>query len=247
MKDVLTWTFTNENLDAITSGLDLNSSDRVLAVGGSGDQALAILEYADSVHLTDTNPAQIEYILRRIEKLNRGDFEGFLEAPAPEGFIRGKMTKEIAEKELKRRNDYFFTGRLERIASRLDKLEVECANVVYVAARNKDFSKIYLSNIIGYEKNQFKRGPNVLDMSSQNLPKDGLIYSAVHGQMQHALTYFVLPEDLPREGFKILQYLTQLSRQLPKGLELDRELTRKAAEIEFEGARWLPGVYRKAG
>lgn len=37
---------TNENLAAIVNGLNINENDTVVAVLGSGDQALALLEKA---------------------------------------------------------------------------------------------------------------------------------------------------------------------------------------------------------
>ena len=243
---VLVWKYTNENLAAITLGLDLNSSDRVLAVGGSGDQALAILEYANSVKLVDNNPLQIDYALERIEKLRKGDFESFLETRLPSGFISGKLTQEIADKEIERRNKYFFTGRLENIASRLDRLDIECADIVETAIKENDFTKIYLSNVIGFKEKHLKQGINVLDFSSKNLPKEGLVYSAVHGQMQYTLLSLMLPKEVAGDEVKIAEYLINCSR-LPKKLKLDRKLTKKAFEIEFEGGRWLPGVYRKTG
>ena len=59
----------NENPAAIIAGLDVHSEDHVLTVGGSGDQAFALLERAGAVIVTDNNPAQIAFIRQRASSL----------------------------------------------------------------------------------------------------------------------------------------------------------------------------------
>ena len=68
---------TNENLDAIVLGMDVNSNDRILAMGGSGDQAFALLEKAGSVTVVDRNSAQIWYIKQRAELIRQKAYEFF--------------------------------------------------------------------------------------------------------------------------------------------------------------------------
>ena len=48
-----TFARTNEDLPSIVRGMDVNPSDYILAVGGSGDQAFALLEYAKKVKTVD--------------------------------------------------------------------------------------------------------------------------------------------------------------------------------------------------
>ena len=123
----MNYSFTNEALDAILSGLNINENDVVLAVGGSGDQGFAMLEYAKQVKLCD---------------INHGGF-GLLD-----GAYFGFQKPERAKLELGRRNIYLKEdGRLGKIRGRLDNLIVEPCDIFEAAFRGYGYTKLYLSNV----------------------------------------------------------------------------------------------------
>jgi len=100
---------TNESLNAIVAGMVPEEGDRIAAVGGSGDQAFALLEYADLVRIGDRSEKQIDFIKARVEALRRGDVSTFL------GF-KHLLYNSDCEGYIKSRNRYFVqSGRLERI------------------------------------------------------------------------------------------------------------------------------------
>ena len=141
----LEYAVTNENLNSIVSGLDLDRSDAVLAVGGCGDPAFALLEKAARVRVMDRIPAQIRYISMRAERLKRRDFDGFLRV---ERFGRGDYQGEAS---LKKRNQYFRHGnRLTRIMENLDSLEILEGDIF--EHDYNGFSKIFLSNAFGFAR-----------------------------------------------------------------------------------------------
>ena len=69
---------TNENLPCIIRGLDVQPNDYILAVGGSGDQALALLEYAERVLAVDIETRQVTHMKNQIDALSLGDYEVFI-------------------------------------------------------------------------------------------------------------------------------------------------------------------------
>ena len=60
---------TNEDLTAIVKGLDVNPADYILAVGGSGDQAFALLENAKRVLAVDAEDQQVCHMRQLMEHL----------------------------------------------------------------------------------------------------------------------------------------------------------------------------------
>jgi len=58
MDNYVNYRTTNESLDAIVLALQPNKNDKILAVGGSGDQAFSLLEKAGEVCCVDNNEVQ---------------------------------------------------------------------------------------------------------------------------------------------------------------------------------------------
>ncbi|MCK4669994.1 MAG: hypothetical protein KAT43_02230 [Nanoarchaeota archaeon] len=182
--DALGCTCTNENLGAIILGLDLKPDDNVLAVGGCGDQAFAILEYASEVKAVDFHPAQVDFIKKRIAMLELGDMQRFLMNPklkADAEFSMGSTMRKDEEINTGRRHAYFtYEGRFNKIRKKLSHLEVEEADILEVAVNEKGFTKVYLSNAISYNPSRFVNPTLVLSEIAANLPVGGLIYVADH-------------------------------------------------------------------
>ncbi|MFA5887977.1 MAG: hypothetical protein WC852_04680 [Candidatus Nanoarchaeia archaeon] len=165
--------YTNESLDAVVKGLDVQSSDDIIGVLGSGDQAFAMIEYANSVLAVDNNKVQVAYAQERKAMLREGNIERFLHPeclPEITGKYKGHMDSIV---------DYFSQpGRLERIRQKLDLLEIKKTANVLDKMKEGRFSKAYLSNIIGF--NGFMIKPNAqkafVKELANRLRMPGLIY-----------------------------------------------------------------------
>ncbi|MFA5887971.1 MAG: hypothetical protein WC852_04650 [Candidatus Nanoarchaeia archaeon] len=164
----LGYTCTNESLDAIIYGMQLSRGDSILAVLGSGDQAFAMIEYANSVLAVDNNPAQVKFALERKALLEAGNFYGFLE------HLAGTGTKDyLMEIHKLDRDAYFTPERMESIRRNLDKLEIWEGDIFRQEGK---FSRIYLSNVLRYtKKGKAKRGIRKL---AGTLEKKGVLYIA---------------------------------------------------------------------
>ena len=216
------YTFTNENLAAIMEGLDVTEGDRILAVGGSGDQAFAMLEVADRVGVIDTNPTQLEFIYRRAVLLAANDYDGFLRS-TEEGMcddvfdwshIGGRPNEE-----------YFLEPeRLRRIRSKLNRLEfLKPRNIMGLGPIIQGYNKVYLSNA-----NIAQKGYKWLRLGaiSAELPMWGLMYFADNGELNARTT----PQ----------------ARLFSHGLALEERLSRVAQAREREtGNIWTPEVLKK--
>ena len=228
--DSLKYTVTNEHIEAIIKGLDLVPQDRVLAVGGSGDAAFAILEYAGKVIVVDYSPAQSKYIAQRANFLKEMDLEAFLRVEKF-GSKDYNLGDRDAKPSLERRNRYFLeNGRLNKIRSRLENLEIIEGDILGQAKLANGVTKIYLSNAIGYPSHDYTESRNILNELAQKLPQGGLIYVSNH-------------DNLLKGGSSLQSEKTLDAYFLSPELKLDIPLTVKAQEIEKD--TWVPGVYRK--
>ena len=231
---------TNESLSAIIAGLAINQQDRVLAVGGSGDQAFALLETAAKVSVVDSNPEQIELIKYRARMLKKGNYGEFLRA--------SPTTNDIEEEDIFKRNIYFSDSknvRLNNIKANIDSLEIiEARDVASSSWNDCFFTKVYLSNILSYElydHGQFEK-------IGENIERTFSILSP-----QMALQSLVYLADYHRAFVEVAKHKKISDLQLhPSGFVLDNILTRKAVAIEREEAilswdtAWVPAVFRKA-
>jgi len=146
---------TNENLDAITLGMDISEEDIVLAICGSGDQPFAIAEKA-TVIAVDINPVQIQYAKHRVQMLEEGDVKGFLKTDLTslENMLKLLSFDYMTSLKTKRnlvtlinRNRYFKQpGRLDRIARNLEKVTYVIGNIFELDITG--FSKVYLSHTL---------------------------------------------------------------------------------------------------
>ncbi len=235
---------TNESLSSIVKGLDIQPTDNVFAVGGSGDQAFAILEYANSVTLIDYLPEAVDFIKKRVDFLKQGKLEEFLyfkSNPASEG--------------TKTRNKYFLSkNRLQKITSKLDNLTIIQSDVV-LSEISKENNKIYLSNALGYNGYEsLYNAKETLTNISNNMPIDGLIYVTNHEDLVAKEPLIGRKVDkwekFKNKFFGNFRKLYEESC-LPINLKVDGKLTAKARteSAKLESIRecyfFEPAVYRK--
>lgn len=208
--------YTNENLTAIIKGLEPKSSDAILSVGGSGDQAFALVERAGLVVVADTNPAQMEYISRRKQYLRDGDYARFLGEKL--------LLRSMQRTKMRSKNSYFkMQDRLEKIRNNLENLILlDAASIFDIAELSEGFDKIYLSNAIGYngKKTDFDSADQTLQTVAAKMNNHGLIYLVVTlGTRSSA----------------------QAKLKKLKSVKFDENLSKKARRAK---QNWIPFVYR---
>lgn len=199
---------TNESLDAIVRSMCLTRKDNVLAVCGSLDQALAMLEYAKLVVAMDNKHKQAEYAQRQEELISQGNFERFL----------ARKTHAISNSYM-RMQEYFKTpGRLEAIKRRIKHLRIMEGDIFRDSPGNQ-FSRIYLSNALGYLHINESPEQN-MRLLVERLKPNGLLYVAEKADIYGTPLY-----------------------SFHNAMEKDLELTDIARK--FQSPRWHPAVYRR--
>ena len=209
---------TNERLNAIIAGLDLHAHDHVTAVCGSGDQAFAMLEYADQVLAVDRDEKMISFASWRKQMLAQGNVDAFL-SPAWESY----------RPTFSSRNIYFCSSsdRIEKIRAKLHRLTIQhVPDFVDALQGDSTVPRIYLSNILFFETLN-RPYPEVccyLESIAAALIPGGLLYitdgSALHTSRTRSSN----------------------TRPFPRGLTLDDALTSHARSLEYD---WKPHVYRR--
>ncbi|PJE81798.1 hypothetical protein COU58_00530 [Candidatus Pacearchaeota archaeon CG10_big_fil_rev_8_21_14_0_10_32_42] len=141
---------TNESLESILKGMDVNSSDSILGIMGSGHQGLAMVSKGCKVNLFDYEKDQIEYFYKIInflknEKNSDQSCSDFLirklNKKSPKEFFSSiQNIKEIR----KNANRLSFFGPID-----LFNLNIDFEN----------YNKVYLLNVLGYrnENGSFSR------------------------------------------------------------------------------------------
>lgn len=217
--------WTSENLASIVAGLDLKESDKVLAICGSGDQALAILEYAGKVEARDRNRSQLDFVKRRAELLRTGHY-GTARLLVTNIEVKNRfpaLQDEDSETKYKSPSERYLTDeRLERIRPKLRLLELTLGNIF--DGELNEANKIYLSNALTHSGQWVVTN---LGNIARNLPVQGLIYVADSNFLR--LQKLAGPEwDKPL---------------LPRGVIIDKELTARAKG--YDNGQFFPEVYRK--
>ena len=179
----VTYTHTNECLEAIVEGLNLNNDSKVLAILGSGDQTFAMAEFASKIVAVDISKGQVEYASLRLDALK----EGALPMDEKSPFFE-------------RINSYFDNDRLRRIRDRIvsgkvsiDFLEGDIFSEDFLNQLSQNygsgfFNRIYLSNAIGFsytlipESKKPKYVENyfleVMKLIKKTLSFNGLVYTS---------------------------------------------------------------------
>ena len=197
---------------------------------------------------------------QKAEALRVGNYDEFLRVEATgscDGNLAGTQSPEYAEFNRIRRRKYFAEDnpqRLGRIRANLDNLVIaEPANILEVAQTEPRFSKIYLSNVLGYGNDGSDvMVTQILGNIVRNLPMGGLIYVANHeGLYDTTRRISSLLGD--NEDKKIISkyFYSMLDKDkdlregsfLPPELEVDRDLSVKART--YDRGVWKPAVYRR--
>lgn len=175
---------TNENLKSIVAGLDVQPKDYILAVGGSGDQAFALIERARRVLAVDTEAYQVNHMRRMAELIKEGDYRGFLYARTggsdPHLFLNEPDLSDIVRWEMHHGSKYFTLEKFERIRKNLGNLQFRQGEIVETTQTEDGFNKVYLSNALGKDHITGENAREALIKISKRLPVDGLVYVSDH-------------------------------------------------------------------
>lgn len=215
---------TNESLDAIMASMELNESDSVLTVLGSGDQALAMLEYGCNVVAVERDLLQGAYAMEMIRTLENADYKKFF---SDYRYEYGTEVKYMA------RNSYFSKkGRLGKIRNKLRNLQVRQGDILELPEEGA-FSKVYLSNALGYDSTikSIEAAQSFMDKLAAKLRKPGLVY--ITGKE---------PETV-EPGSLFITYDTPI--RCPEDFMIDKKLTKKARAREKSVIPWMPYVLRR--
>lgn len=216
----VTYSQTNESLDAILETLRPTANDTVLAICGSGDQPFVLAERGARVYAIDNERAQIAYAQRRARLLRDGNISRFF------SYGKTSFNKERADTLLDRR-------RLARIRKHIDRITFHRADFTEPGLLDKlrdgsrtypTFTRMYLSNALTYDANERKilqDAPDTFRQLLGALSRGGLLY--VTDPVKN-LWRFRLAKDHER---------TRLAN------EKERELRATA------GYGWSPTVYRR--
>ena len=207
---------TNESLDAILAGLVPRADDCILAIGGSGDQAFAMLAKGASVTVVDQSEEQIAYIRARVAALQRGWYAGFFD------------DMHFRTDSLPERQWLVNSTRLRRIRTHLDRLTIlEPQDIFPLLADGvvSGFNKLYLSNIPW----------------RQNTLQD--IFRNLAAHLQPGGQVYIADSNLLCDYARCASPCTHF---LPQGMRLNLAKSLKAEFIERRATTfWSPGVYEK--
>ncbi|MFA5953100.1 MAG: hypothetical protein WC812_00750 [Candidatus Pacearchaeota archaeon] len=171
---------TNESLPSIVNLLNPSPEDNILAIGGSGDQAFALLKDGVKIDVIEYNLDQLNLINKRINYLREDDIEDFL-------IVRPASIKErIFSKE------YFKKGRIKKVKRNLENLSILEPQSIFSMSEEQlsKYNKFYLSNALEHiksynnDKNNkpFKPESESLRDFSKKLKKDSLICVVANNQ-----------------------------------------------------------------
>lgn len=233
----LCYTCSNERIEAVIAGLGMNSPshpDRVLAIGGSGDVAFALLPYVRRIVVVDNNEAQVLLMRERAKQLTIRDYSSFLNY-AVRGSCDGNDDDFLRRKSL--RTNYFTQkGLLELISSQIDKLVIldPCDLLEALKIEDEPYNGMYMSNVLGTLPSQTQAVPAYLMALQHKLDSNGvgLLYVSDGDQISTIKVPPIMMGDLVIP-----------STILPLGLYSDDSLTVDARRFGGSVAG-LPTVYR---
>ncbi|MFA5888518.1 MAG: hypothetical protein WC852_07455 [Candidatus Nanoarchaeia archaeon] len=222
--------YTNETLEAIVRGLDINETDDVLVVCGSGDQAFAMLEYANSVTAVDIKEDSVKYAKYRLEALKAGNISEFLK---PRRFCDLNCSIPF---DREKSNIYFRQGkRMGKIMEKAGKLKIIHKSLYEVNDLEK-FSKGYFSNALGYNpsKAEIRHAESFLKKLAQKIKMPGLAYIVTRHIIYPS---YSLKNEFLNDADNAIRW--------PTGLCIDKTLTAEATALESSYYHWVPLVLRR--
>ncbi len=223
--------YTNESLEAIVKGIDVNGTDDIIAVCSSGDQAFALLEYASSVLAVDLNEDSTKYASYRLEAIKEGNISKFLE---PRNFCN--VFSAVAPIDMGKSKAYFMRGdRIEKIRKKAGKLQIMHKSIYEVNDLER-FSKAYLSNALSYNRN--RRDAEEAEPFLKRL---------VHGIKMPGIIYIVERcSDYSHDGIKKGFFNGKICPiRWPAVICVDERLTAEAKSYETSSHQWKPLVLRR--
>ena len=148
---------TNESLNSIIKGINPNPEDKILAILGSGDQAIALAKSSKYIDAIDNDSNQIEYAKDRINLLKEKKFEEFLRGY--KGKYPCNFFSEIKKWELNLENLNIIEGDIFKLNWNI-------------------YNKMYLSNIINfpYQELDYLERMKRFKQKANELRRGGLIY-----------------------------------------------------------------------
>jgi len=191
---------TVESLEAIMVGLEPGPDDEILAVGGCGDQAFALLEKAGKVVIADVNEAQLKLIRKRKDALAAKDYKTFFLPTGTDYEFSGSFY----------RVRYFEVGgRLVPIQERHSNLEISEPMSIEDHARDRTFTKIYASDAMG---ELYSNQPLDVQLSLvlRGLEMGGLIYISNGAEINN------LVPDISPLGIQLVPELTERAQAAEK-------------------------------
>ncbi len=184
------------------AGLEPKEGDVILAIGGSGDQAFAMLEHGARVIAVDHAPSQIAFIDYRRDVLACGDYAAFVKRVADFLYLRDVYFNDLA--------------RLARIRDNLANLQILPPGDIFDVLRDScfSFSKLYLSNLLLSGAMGLHQRDRELSfgIGSRLLPLRGRVY----------FTNGDIVEDFIPSTLVLNQQLTECSQRLEQGNQAQR-------------------------
>jgi len=188
------------------------------------------LEKACNVTVVDINPAQIWYIRQRAELIRGRDYEMFL------ALLRGEISQRYFSRE----------GLLEKLHDKIGNLDIrESCDIFEIDTKGGGFTKIYLSNAVGYSNQQIT--PEICDSlirMANSLPTNGLIYSCSD------CYYFAFKKSfISTIVKKLLSLASPKVSEENKHMEItivrDEKLTKMAIQLQGEYHHMNQTIYRR--
>lgn len=226
---------TNERLDSIGTAFR-GVSGTVIAICGSGDQGLVILDHlnpqTDELLLVDRNGYQLDYAQQRFEGIARGDFERHREQGIP--------ARKTHQSNVAVNNAYLTDERLDRISKRLSIVRFAKADIFDVdsAIHGLAHTALYLSNAPDCFNGSSQQAVEVLRSLAAHQSEGTLVYQVVDPLKSYQRNDGVVVAGLQRVAY----WVQQAGVWQP-----DQQQTRLIKLIEQQGfEQWEPLLARKA-
>ncbi|NCO17823.1 hypothetical protein AUJ61_00655 [Candidatus Pacearchaeota archaeon CG1_02_30_18] len=194
----ISFPYTNENLEAIIKGMQINSEDYVLGIMGSGQQGLAMIEKGAKADLIDYDFTQIEYFRKmlRFLKNNKNSYES--------------CKKILMSWEGPSKNYFSLNERIFNIRKNLDNLKIlEKGDIFSLKTEFSRYNKVYLSNSTDYKCQDYLKNQKKFIQFGKNFNQKTTFYLS--------RSVFESNRKLKKEGFRINEDLTKKSNKIEMG------------------------------
>lgn len=189
---------TNESLEAIVQGMDVQQGDRILGVMGSGQQGLAMIEKGAKVDLIDKNDIQTEYFYKISLFIKN-------ETNSNESCI--KLLKDVSDVRDEKLMNFFDLRKIVEIRKNFEKMNIlKSGDIFDLKDDLKKYNKIYLSNAIHFSPGIYSN-EKFLNFVNRFNEKTLFYISDSHANKS----------ELENIGFKINSYLTRKARKIDSG------------------------------